>query len=73
MSSTDGDCNAVEPRRQRQDLVQLKLIAGSLARRPARPAATLVAVVAAMCLAAEAPATLPLIVVLAVVWRRRHR
>jgi len=70
MSSTDGDRNAVVRRPERLDPAQLKAIAGGLARRLARPATALVAVVAAMCLAAQAPATLPVIVVLAVVWRR---
>jgi hypothetical protein len=73
MSSTDGNRNAVDRRPQRLDLAQLRALAGSLAGRSVRPAMTLVAVVAAMCLAAQAPATLLVIVVLAVVRRRRRR
>jgi hypothetical protein len=68
MSSTDGDRNAVGRRAERLDPAQLKAIAGG--RRLVRPATAVVAVVAAMCLAAQAPATLPVIVVLALVWRR---
>ena len=73
MSSTDGDRNAVDRSSQRLDRAQLRALAGNLAGRSVRPAVALVAVFAAMCLAAQAPATLPVMVALALVWRRRHR
>jgi hypothetical protein len=73
MSSTDGNPNAVDRRVQRLDRAQLRGLAGNFAARSVRPAAALVAVFAAMCLAAQAPATLTVMVVLALVWRRRRR
>jgi len=73
MSFNDGDGGAAERRRERLDVVQLRALAGGLARRSVRPAAALVAVVAALRVGAQAQATLPVIVVLAVVWCRRRR
>ena len=73
MSSTDSDRNAVDRSSQRLDRAQLRALAERLAGRSVRPAVALVVVFAAMYLAAQAPATLPVMVVLALVWRRRHR
>ena len=72
MSSTDEYGATGQRRSERLGVGQLRAVAGSLVSRSVRPAAAAVVVAAAMCLAAQAPATLPLMVVLAVVCRHRR-
>ena len=71
MSSTDRNRAPVGRKPQRPVLAQLRLFAGSLARRSVRPAHWLIAVATAMLLAADAPAVVVVLVPVAVVHRVR--
>jgi hypothetical protein len=72
MPHTDGDCSAAVRKAEQPVLAQLRIFARTLARRSARPALTLLVVGAAMVVAANAPATL-LVMLPAAVWCRRWR
>ena len=72
MSPTDGDRSPAVRNAEQPALAQLRILARTLARRSARPALTLLVVGVAMIVAANAPATL-LVMVPAAVWYRRRR
>ena len=72
MPPTDGDRSPAVRKAERPALAQLRIFARNLAHRSARPALTLLVVGAAMVVAANAPATL-LVMLPAAVWYRRRR
>ena len=72
MPPTDGDRSPAVRKAEQPVLGQLRILAGTLARRSARPALTLLVVGVAMVVAANAPATL-LVMLPAAVWYRRRR
>ena len=68
MSPTD-----VELESRHSSVTQLRVLAGSLARRSVRPAVQLLVVVVAMVVAASAPAALVVLAPAAVAWRLHRR
>ena len=70
--AADGDRSPAVPTAGGAALAQLRILARTLARRSARPGLTLLVVGVAMVVAANAPATL-LVMLPAAVWYRRRR
>jgi hypothetical protein len=71
--AADGDRSPAVPKAGRAALAQLRILAPTLVRRSARPALTLLAVGVAMVVAANAPATLLMMLPAAAWYRRRQR
>ena len=72
MPPTDGDRSPAVRKAEQPALAQLRILARNLARRSARPALSLLVVGVAMVVAANAPATL-LVMLPGAVWYRRRR
>ena len=72
MPPTDGDRSAAVRKAEHPALAQLRILARIVARRSAGPALTLLVVGVAMVVAANAPATL-LVMLPGAVWYRRRR